>query len=444
VVSALGEQYATLLAWLRATYPNAAAMEERLATVPLEDRIRSIEGYQKQARAEAVEPVEAAPILATKRHPVVTRFHTIDVPKEVPMREVMVERLWPEKASGTLLGPDKSGKTFYALEEALCLATGYKVFGQFATTRRRVLYISEEDTQERLLRRLYDLLGVHGSRDPATELKEIMATGALTFIAGNNIWLYDEPSVTEIERLLCEYAIDVLYLDALGKLTRQQISHDHDAGKLVALFTRLEATGAVLRVVHHTNKAKRHGWTPDTATVRDGSGHHAIADWCRSSLLFSRRNATIVNPKPHEVVDMPSLLRFEGSMGAPAKLGLMVQRHLNTEAPEPVTSHLTGLTFTDDAGIAVVGKPLERGLLAKVIEVLADPATPRTTDSKTGLAGVPTVAVADRAGFGTMGSGRNKAVRYLEAAVTAKKAVRITEGRETETLRGAVLWEKTA
>jgi len=58
-----------------------------------------------------------------------TAFKTLDAPEDIPMPNVMVERLWPDKASGLLLGPDKSGKTFYALEEALCLAAGYKVLG---------------------------------------------------------------------------------------------------------------------------------------------------------------------------------------------------------------------------------------------------------------------------------------------------------------------------
>jgi AAA domain len=365
-----------------------------------------------------------------------TAFKTMDAPQEILMRDVMVERLWPDKASGLLLGPDKSGKTFYALEEAICLASRQKVLGVFAVpTPRRVLYISEEDTHARLQRRVYDILEVHGSADPVAECKALMATGALTIYIGNQIRLDDESHMTKLEGVLRDAAIDVLYLDALGKMTKQQISHDHDAGRLVELFSRLEATGASLRIVHHTSKNKRHGWTPDTATVRDASGHHAFADWGRSSLLFSRRKAVEIAPKPHEVIEVPSLIRFEGSDGAPMVVGSMVQRHCNTSAPERESSRLMRLTFAEPSTGSVVGKQLDRRSMAQVIAVLADPATPRTTDAKTGLTGVPTVEVADRAGFGRTQAGKVKAVRYLDAAVQNQKAVMVAEAA-----RGAKLW----
>lgn len=365
-----------------------------------------------------------------------TAFKTMDAPEEVPMRDVLVERLWPEKASGLILGPDKSGKTFYALEEAICLASGQKVLGEFAVpTQRRVLYVSEEDSKERLQRRVCDILAAHGAVDPVVECKALMATGALTIYVGNKIRLDDEGQMTTLEGVLRDNAIDVLYLDALGKMTKQQISHDHEAGRLVDLFSRLEATGAVIRVVHHTSKAKRNGWTPDTATVRDSSGHHALADWARSSLLFSRRKPVEINPKPHQVTEAPSLIRFEGSDGAPVVMGTMVQQHCDTSAPEPVTSHLTRLTFAEPTSGPVVGKQLDRRAMATVVAVLTDPATPRTTDPKTGRTGILTVEVADRAGFGRTQAGKNKAARYLDAAVAGKQAIMVAEAA-----RGAKLW----
>jgi hypothetical protein len=359
----------------------------------------------------------------------------MDVPQEVPKRDVMVERLWPEKGSGTLLGPDKSGKTQYALEEALCLATGMDVLGRFKVpTRRRVLYITEEDTQERVLRRVYDLLRLHGSLDPASEVKGLAMTGAFLVLVGNHFRLDSEADVAKLEETLRKDRIDVLYLDALGKMTKQQISHDHDAGRLVELFTRLEASGpTVLRVVHHTSKLRRQGWTPDTATVRDASGHHAFADWCRSSLLFSRGNPVIVTPRPDEVVDVPSRIRFEGSDGAPVRLGVMVQQHLNT----PEDSHLIGLGFTETE--AANPSRLDPAVLKKVIGVLADPTTQRIKDANTGVTGVAAVEVADRAGFGRSRSAKLKAGRYLAAVVEAKKARLVTEGLKT--VRGTALWE---
>jgi hypothetical protein len=408
---------------------GVAAAQVALDYLVAERGAWEIEGPLLALVAEASKPV--APAEPAKYSLLTTAFKTLDAPEEVPMPDVMVERLWPDKASGLLLGPDKSGKTFYALEEALCLATGHKVLGEFAVPKcRRVLYISEEDTRERLLRRLYSILEGHGSADAAAECRALMATGALTIYVGNQFRLENESQVSKLESVLRDAAIDVLYLDALGKMSKQQLSHDNDAGRLVELFSCLEATGASLRVIHHTSKAKRNGWTPDTGTVRDASGHHAFADWSRSSLLFSRRPAVEISPKPNEVIEVFSRLRFEGSDGAPLVLGSMVQRHRMIGD----ISRLIGLSFAEPTK-AVVGKQLDHRLLARVLSVLTDSAAPRTTDPKSGRAGVTTADVADRAGFGRTQAGKVKAARYLDAAVDDQKAVIVAEG-----VRGARLW----
>src|SRR5262249_51451807 len=92
-----------------------------------------------------------------------TTFKALTAPEEEPLRDVMIEGgLWPDKSSGMLLGPDKSGKTTYALAEALSLSTGWPLFGTFTVpTPRRVFYASEEDTPDRLIRRIYDLIRLH-------------------------------------------------------------------------------------------------------------------------------------------------------------------------------------------------------------------------------------------------------------------------------------------
>lgn len=377
-------------------------------------------------------------------------FTLLDSTEEAPMRDAMIDTLWPQRDSGVLLGPDKAGKSTYALEEALCLATGWPVLGRFnVSVPRRILYVTEEDLSERMRRRIYDLIRLHpesGVGDDAgarAYFRLLQDQRTFAVVVKQNVRLHDAGSVAKLEQAVKEYGTEVLYLDALGEMTQQRISHDHDAGQVVDVFRRLEAAGPVLRVIHHTSKAKRHGWTPDTATVRDASGHHAIADWCRASLLFSRRAPVTVQPKPALVVEVPSLIRFEGSDGAPVKVGSMVQRHQEYYDPRNLTKlvdgHLAALTLAEAE--AKAGSKLDAATLSKVIAALADPRTPRVTDPRTQLVGVPAVVVADRAGFKTNAPGKMKAVRYLTAAVAAGKATRVTAGRENQTVRGTALWE---
>src|SRR5207247_333582 len=72
-----------------------------------------------------------------------------------PPTESYIDGLLSSEGSGWIVGEEKLGKTFYALDEALCLALGLEVCGRFTVpVRRRVLFIEEEDGPRRTHRRV--------------------------------------------------------------------------------------------------------------------------------------------------------------------------------------------------------------------------------------------------------------------------------------------------
>src|SRR2546428_8969002 len=108
----------------------------------------------------------------------------------------------------------------------------------------------------------------------------------------------------------------------------------------------------------------------------------------------------------------------------------MIQRPHHPYAPRDPP----GLTGPPPAGLTIsIAEPdalgagkLDPVTLSKVIAVLADPQTPRVTDPKTAIRGVPAVVVAARAGFKTNAAGEMKAVRYLPAPGAGGGGIRAT------------------
>src|SRR5262249_30683244 len=102
----------------------------------------------------AADPASVAPLGVGAGSFLRTEFSTV---------RPLVEGVLNDDGSGWIGGEEKLGKTYYALEEALCLALGLPVCGRFAVpTAVPVLFIEEEDSARRTQNRLVALLRGHG------------------------------------------------------------------------------------------------------------------------------------------------------------------------------------------------------------------------------------------------------------------------------------------
>jgi hypothetical protein len=79
--------------------------------------------------------------------------------QDFPPLEPIVEGLLYTDGGGWIGGEEKLGKSYFAVEEALCIALGRPVCGRFnVPVQRRVLFIEEEDPPRRLHARIHALL----------------------------------------------------------------------------------------------------------------------------------------------------------------------------------------------------------------------------------------------------------------------------------------------
>src|SRR5262249_27629829 len=82
----------------------------------------------------------------------------------------IIETLWPDGTLGFLGGPSKAGKSSYAMEEAVCLANGWPVFGKYnIAVPKRVLFIEEEDDRAKVTERYQAIVRQHGG-DPKADV----------------------------------------------------------------------------------------------------------------------------------------------------------------------------------------------------------------------------------------------------------------------------------
>ncbi|MDA2911568.1 AAA family ATPase [Nitrospiraceae bacterium AH_259_D15_M11_P09] len=204
--------------------------------------------------------------------------------QEFPPTEPLIEGLLSDEGGGWLGGEEKLGKTYYALEEALCLALGVPVCGRFKVPkRRRVLFIEEEDPPRRTHRRLCALLCGHGydPEDPAhrVELDEWFRIEVWEGFTFDNAEM-----VRRLGSAIADFRPDVVYLDVLRKLTTCDLNKAQEASKLLATLEDLRRRyRAIFRIVHHYRKTQ--GFRSGRGSQEIG-GSYVLGAWGENSLFF--------------------------------------------------------------------------------------------------------------------------------------------------------------
>jgi bifunctional DNA primase/polymerase-like protein/AAA domain-containing protein/primase-like protein len=293
---------------------------------PTDEARRIVRDLAEKHRRAAGRSAETAPGPVTPLGVGAGQFLAQSFPDSRPL----VEGILSDDGGGWLGGEEKLGKSYYALEEAVCLALGLPVCGQFAVPdRQRVLLIEEEDPPRRTHRRLRALLRGHGyDPDGATVRAELDTWMRVSVWEG---FTFDVPAmVARLDAALAEFRPAVCYVDVLRKVTLRDLNKAAEASALLALLDGLRRSyQVVFRIIHHYRKVQ--GFRAGRGSQEIG-GSFVLGAWGENSLFFEpvgrKQGAVRVEAQSKDNPPQPAFrLRIdaEGPLWAPDCVRLVAE-----------------------------------------------------------------------------------------------------------------------
>lgn len=212
----------------------------------------------------------------------------------------LVDGLFPAAAAGILGGAPKTGKSFFALDLAVAVASGTACAGRFAVASAgRVLLLCAEDPAAVLVERL-----------------DALARGRDHSLAALPIDVIIEPSVKLPDahgRLAATVARARPRLLVLDPLIRLHRADENSATEMAAVLDGLRAlarkSGVAILLVHHARKASA-GGAPGNG-LRGSSDLWAFGD---SNLYLRRAGDTLELRLEHRAAAAPPPLRLRLSV----------------------------------------------------------------------------------------------------------------------------------
>lgn len=241
-------------------------------------------GLDDYLNEHAIEDLEAVPKVQLAPRKLATGLGEF-LGKEFPPPVPLIEGVIPSEGCGWIAGEEKLGKSFYALEEAICLALGLPVCGKFnVPERQRVLFIEEEDSPRRVKDRIDALLRGHG-KDPDDPSVRAELDKWFRVAVWKSFSLDDPDMLLSLVKTLEEFKPRVVYLDALRKMTTRDLNSQQEASKLVNMLDDLRRRhGCVFRILHHYRKGQAHGRMARGSQEIIGS--FVLGAWAEVSLFF--------------------------------------------------------------------------------------------------------------------------------------------------------------
>ncbi len=191
------------------------------------------------------------------------------------------------EGSGWLGGEEKLGKSYYMLYEALCLALRRMVLGKFEVpVRRRVLVIEEEDPPRRVRDRVNALLrGL--DLDPDDQAVRDDLDQWFRIEVWSSFTLDDAGWRAKLDQTIQTFKPDVVYLDAVRKVTALNLSKPEDAQTFLdRLDTPRRQYGTLFRVLHHYRKVGGGGAFRAGRGSQEIAGSNKLGAWGEDSLFF--------------------------------------------------------------------------------------------------------------------------------------------------------------
>ena len=276
-------------------------------------------------------------------------------PEPVPL----IEGLLSDDGGGWLGGEEKTGKTWWALAEALALVFAKPVAGAFAVPRsRRVTIFEEEDSPRRTQRRLAALLrGMEIDPDDADVRTVLNDWLKIEVWAGFS--LDDRGMLAQLRAHVADFRPAVVYIDCLRKVTLRDLNKAAEVSTLLAVLDDLRREhGVIFRLIHHYRKSQ--GFRSGRGSQEIG-GSFILGAWAENSLFFEpigrKQGAVKVEVQSKDGAPVPGFrlrLETEGPAHNPTVVRLTVESDDHaSEAEETVYQAVASLPPT----AALTGKP---------------------------------------------------------------------------------------
>jgi hypothetical protein len=281
---------------------------------------------------------------------------------EDPDPVAFVTGVLSDDGGGWLGGEEKLGKSWWAIEEAVCLALGLPVCGRFVVPeRRRVVLLEEEDSPRRVRRRLRALLRGKGL-DPDAPATRAELNDWLRVSVWSGFTLDNTGMVDELRTVIRDFSPAVIYVDCLRKVTVKNLNHADEASALLAVLDTLRREfGTIFRLIHHYRKQQ--GFRTGRGSQEIG-GSYVLGAWGENSLFFEpigrKAGAVRVEVQSKDGAPVPPFrlrLEAEGPAHAPTLVRLvaeddaadsgiddLVAQAVATLPPAPAVSGQSGVT----------------------------------------------------------------------------------------------------
>lgn len=220
------------------------------------------------------------------------------MPEEDP--DWLVDQLFTVGSNGWVAAEPKVGKSWIVLELAYALSTGTLFLGKFAIKKqRRVIYVQEEDSLQRVLRRLKKIVNGDKSRGlpPDAYWRWSIRQG---FKVDNLAWL------EKLRQEIAAFKAEVVILDVFNRLHGSDDSKQQEMTAILNNLTRLSNDyGCAFIIVHHNRKAQQGGEQPRANQMMRGST--VLSGWAECSLYLRKgkeKHVFIVTPESKDASEM--------------------------------------------------------------------------------------------------------------------------------------------
>lgn len=222
---------------------------------------------------------------------------------------------------GALVAPGATGKSYWALEMAMTIATGYQInplgIDQRIHRGGDVLYVAGEDP-EVVIRRRLNSIGQHIdplSRQDVADALQIRCTTGLGFdVMTDGQELIDIVMPPELQEEVGDSDYRLIILDTLSRIHTLDENSNGDMSKLLGRLEGIaRSTGASVLVLHHTSKSAARDGQLDAQQAARGAS--ALIDNARFCGYVARMTKEEAKERAVTEADRPFYMRYGVSKG---------------------------------------------------------------------------------------------------------------------------------